>query len=200
MVRKKTRPVLAIAAFFVSFVVVVCDFDFNIAAAQMSGRNGQAGEWDMWDPPWMQRQMWGPGSMNSGMRQRVARHWTFMHQGLPPAYHVAINPLSPDEKTLTEGRVLYRQNCASCHGKTGMGEGENAKSLSPSPALLAYMIQMPMSVDGYMLWTISEGGAAFGTAMPAFKGVLSTEQIWKIVTYMRSGFPEAKPRTQNLRK
>jgi len=70
-----------------------------------------------------------------------------------------------------------------------MGDGEVANSLNPSPALLAYMIQMPMSVDEYMLWSISDGGAAFGTAMPAFKDVLNQNEIWKIVTYMRAGFP-----------
>ena len=70
-----------------------------------------------------------------------------------------------------------------------MGDGEAASSLNPSPALLAYMIQMPMSVDEYMLWSISDGGAAFGTKMPAFKDVLTRDEIWKIVTYMRAGFP-----------
>ena len=70
-----------------------------------------------------------------------------------------------------------------------MGDGEVAKSLSPSLALLAHMIQMPMSVDEYMLWSISDGGAAFGTAMPAYKDVLTKNEIWKIVTYMRAGFP-----------
>jgi len=70
-----------------------------------------------------------------------------------------------------------------------MGDGEAAKALNPSPALLAYMIQMPMSVDEYMMWTISEGGKAFGTAMPAFENTLSAEEIWQIVAYMRAGFP-----------
>jgi mono/diheme cytochrome c family protein len=46
-----------------------------------------------------------------------------------------------------------------------------------------------MSVDEYMLWSISDGGAAFGTAMPAYKDVLTKDEIWKIVTYMRAGFP-----------
>jgi mono/diheme cytochrome c family protein len=41
-----------------------------------------------------------------------------------------------------------------------------------------------------MLWSISDGGAAFGSAMPAFKDVLSRDEIWKIVTYMRAGFPD----------
>jgi mono/diheme cytochrome c family protein len=85
--------------------------------------------------------------------------------------------------------VLYQQQCASCHGAQGMGDGAAAKALNPSPALLAYMIQMPMAVDEYLMWSITEGGAQFGTAMPAFKGTLASEDIWKIIAYMRAGFP-----------
>jgi mono/diheme cytochrome c family protein len=145
---------------------------------------------DRWDPNWMQRDMWGAGQMGPGMDQRMARHRTFMQQGVPAEYRAARNPFSPDTETLDEGRALYQENCAFCHGATGMGDGEMANSLNPSPALLAYMIQMPMSVDEYMLWSISDGGAAFGSAMPAFKDVLSRDEIWKIVTYMRAGFPD----------
>ena len=159
------------------------------AVAQSPNQGPHPGQWDMWNPNWMQRDMWGPGQMGPGMRQRMARHWTFMHQGIPATYRAARNPLSPDAKTIGEGRALYQDNCASCHGATGLGDGEMANSLNPSPALLAYMIQMPMSVDEYMLWSISDGGEAFGTAMPAFKDALTEDEIWKIVTYMRAGFP-----------
>jgi hypothetical protein len=61
--------------------------------------------------------------------------------------------------------------------------------LTPSPALLAYMIQQPIAVDQYLLWSISEGGKPFDTAMPAFKKDLTQEQIWQIVAYLRAGFP-----------
>ena len=54
------------------------------------------------------------------------------------------------------------------------------------------MTQMPMSVDEYMFWSISDGGAAFGTAMPALKDALTKDEIWKIVTYMRAGFPSGQ--------
>ena len=71
-----------------------------------------------------------------------------------------------------------------------MGDGDIANALNPSPALLAYLIQMPMSVDEYLMWSISEGGTDLGTAMPAFKEKLSREEIWKIIAFMRAGFPE----------
>lgn len=69
------------------------------------------------------------------------------------------------------------------------GAREN-RSLLPSPALLAYMIQRPIAVDEYLLWSISEGGKQFDTAMPAFKGTLSREEIWKVIAFMRAGFPD----------
>jgi len=119
----------------------------------------------------------------------MARHWTFMHGSIPPEYLGKRNPLKPTRNVVLAGSELYQQQCAVCHGAQGMGDGDAAKDLNPSPALLAYMIQMPMSVDEYMMWSIAEGGKAFGTAMPAFKETLSEEEIWKIVTFMRAGFP-----------
>jgi mono/diheme cytochrome c family protein len=87
--------------------------------------------------------------------------------------------------------MLYADNCALCHGPTGMGDGEAGRALNPSPALLAYMINMPMAVDEYLLWTISEGGEPLGTDMPAFKDVLTTEEIWNVIAFMRAGFPNS---------
>ncbi len=52
------------------------------------------------------------------------------------------------------------------------------------------MIRMPMAVDEYLLWTISEGGKPFETDMPAFKDVLTPEEIWQVIAFMRAGFPE----------
>lgn len=120
-----------------------------------------------------------------------------MHYGVPAQYRGKANPLIATKNLIGEGKNLYADNCSACHGTRGMGDGEAGKALSPSPALLAYMIQMPMSVDEYLLWTISEGGKQFKTAMPAFKDTLTQDQIWKIILYMRSGFPTrsgAKPK------
>lgn len=144
---------------------------------------------DRWDPNWTERDMWGPGMMGRGHRQRMARHWTFMHGGIPSEYRGERNPFAPTRSVVKEGSMLYQQQCAVCHGAEGMGDGEAAKNLNPSPALLAYMVQMPMSVDEYLMWSIAEGGKEFGTAMPAFKDTLSKEEIWKIISFMRAGFP-----------
>jgi hypothetical protein len=65
----------------------------------------------------------------------------------------------------------------------------SSPSSSRSPALLAELVRSPDGVDAYLFWAINEGGAPFGTQMPAFKDKLSEEQIWQIITFMRAGFP-----------
>lgn len=147
---------------------------------------------DRWDPWWTDHKMWGPGMNKPGQRQRMTRHWSYMHSGIPKEYFDARNPLVQKPEVVREGGKLYRQQCSICHGAKGMGDGDIANSLNPSPALLAYMIQRPLTVDGYLLWSISEGGKEFGTDMPAFKGQLSLDEIWKVIVFMRAGFPEKK--------
>ncbi len=59
------------------------------------------------------------------------------------------------------------------------------------------MIKRRRSVDEYLLWTISDGGAQLGTEMPAYKEILTDNQIWQIVTYMRVGFPNVREAGQD---
>ncbi len=143
------------------------------AAAQMGTGHG------MWG-------MHGRGMMGS------QRHAFYMHEGLPPAYAGKSNPRLSAASVLAEGRSLYAQNCASCHGAQGRGDGAMAASLTPPPADLASTLSMPIARDDFLYWTIAEGGAPVGSAMPAFKTVLKPEQIWSIVTALRSGTLEVK--------
>jgi len=155
--------------------------------AQMGGQPGCCE--DRWDPAKSERGYWGHGKMGPGQHQRMQRHWTFMHQGIAAEFEGANNPVVPTSANLKAGAELYQQNCASCHGPEGMGDGEAGLTLNPSPALVAHLVQRPMAIDGYLLWSISEGGAQFDTEMPAFRESLSREQIWKVILYMRSGLP-----------
>ena len=145
---------------------------------------------DMWQPHWLQRHMWDAPDADPEMLARMDRHYMFMHVGLPEEYLSAESTIEPTDENITAGRRLYATHCAECHGRDGLGDEDAARGLSPSPALLRHMIQHPVSVDQYLLWTISEGGEEFQTDMPAFKGKLTRAQIWQIVAYMRAGFPE----------
>lgn len=132
---------------------------------------------------------WGHGNMGPGQQQRMQRHWTYMNECVPAAYRGARSTIRATPEVIAEGQTLYTANCASCHGAEGLGDGEAGRSLVPSPALLRWFVQMPMSGDEYLLWAISEGGQRFGTEMPAFREPLTEEEIWKIIAYMRAGFP-----------
>ncbi len=120
----------------------------------------------------------------------MQRHWRFMHGELPKQYRNLQNPVKPTKENIAAGYKLYQDTCSQCHGKGGMGDGKASKNLRPSPALLAYLIQSPVAADSYLMWTISEGGTANKTDMPAFKEALSKEEIWKIILYMHAGFPK----------
>ena len=141
----------------------------------------------------MHHDRWHPNNMGQHQRQRMHRHWTYMNQGVPSEYRGLQSPLSPNSTDIAAGGTLYADNCARCHGNSGNGDGEAGRDLSPSPALLAHMVRMPMAVDEYLFWAISEGGTEFGTDMPAFKNTLSKEDIWGVIAYMRAGFPQPGP-------
>jgi mono/diheme cytochrome c family protein len=141
----------------------------------------------------MGRDMMGDGMMGDGMMgsmmSSMARHMFYMRNGVPSVYRGQTSSLKVTPSVVQEGAALYAQQCAACHGPKGFGDGEAGRGLQPPPANLASMIRMPMLNDEFLLWTVSEGGVPLGTAMPAFKGVLTPEQIWKIAAFMRAGFP-----------
>lgn len=97
-----------------------------------------------------------------------------------------MNPIPADSASRERGRKLFEANCASCHGPTGRGNGPIAARLETLPADLAAMAgQHP---DGDFAWKIANGRGP----MPAWKGMLTENQIWDLVNYIQSlGKPAA---------
>jgi mono/diheme cytochrome c family protein len=133
---------------------------------------------------------WSLRNLDPEQQQRMLRFSTFVNGGIPKEYMKAENTVGYTVRGIAEGGELYVTHCRQCHGDMGLGNGDLAYALKPSPALLAYMVQQPVAVDQYLLWSIAEGGKQFGTAMPAFKNRLSHEEIFQIVAYLRAGFPD----------
>jgi mono/diheme cytochrome c family protein len=131
---------------------------------------------------------WNFKNLSPEQQQRMLRFSASVNKKVPEDYIKAENSVGYTTNAIAAGGPLYLAKCAKCHGDTGLGNGELAYSLNPSPALLAYLVQQPIAIDQYLLWTISEGGKQFGTAMPSFKTELTQDQIWQIA-YLRAGFP-----------
>lgn len=141
------------------------------------------------------RGMMGDGMMGGGMMGAtggsMARHHFAMMNGIPAAYRSLNNPLPRTRDTVDHGSAVYATNCSGCHGVTGAGDGPAGQNLSPRPADLQLLAQIPMAQwDGYMFWTVSEGGSPIGSAMPAFKGVLSESDRWAMIAYIQAHLPQ----------
>lgn len=138
----------------------------------------------------------GPGGMmgpqGTGIGGTMARRHQAMMQGLPEPYAGMTNPLPRSPETISKGAGVYATYCASCHGRQGLGNGEAGRALSPRPTNLAALSQMPPGQwDAYLYWSTAEGGAPIGSGMPAYKDVLSDEQIWSVVSFIEAGLPDA---------
>ena len=82
------------------------------------------------------------------------------------------------DDTRKEGERLYRINCQSCHGDPGKG---NYIALVPSPGDPA-TDKIQRNSDGEIFYKLSVGRGQ----MPSFRSVLTTDEIWKVVSYLRS--------------
>ncbi|HJR66967.1 MAG TPA: cytochrome c/FTR1 family iron permease [Gemmatimonadaceae bacterium] len=82
------------------------------------------------------------------------------------------------------GGALYAQNCASCHGATGMGDGPAARGMTPAPPPLGDAEAMADLTPALIFRVISVGIA--GTPMIAWGDRLTADQRWDIVAYLHS--------------
>jgi mono/diheme cytochrome c family protein len=103
----------------------------------------------------------------------------------PPVDYASMQSPQMNAVDLSEGKKLYKTNCTTCHGDTGLGDGPAASALDPKPQPLAHTVAGES--DAYLFWRISTGGSAepFKSAMPAWKTVLNEQQIWQLIAYLR---------------
>jgi cytochrome c oxidase cbb3-type subunit 3 len=87
----------------------------------------------------------------------------------------AANPFANDRKAMVEGRQLFvRFNCYGCHGgRAGGGMGPSLRDVD----------WIYGDRDAQLFSTIAEGRAH---GMPAWAPRLTNEQIWQLVTYIKS--------------
>lgn len=84
-----------------------------------------------------------------------------------------------DAVSASQGEAIYNKNCASCHGNPG--KNNSLKSLNPVPPDLSSAKTQELT-DGELFYILSTGRML----MPSFKNVLSEDERWKAISYIRS--------------
>jgi high-affinity iron transporter len=82
------------------------------------------------------------------------------------------------------GGTLYEQNCASCHGALGQGDGAASRGMTPPPSPIGNASAMADRTPALLFRVISVGIA--GTPMAAWGDRLTADQRWDIVGYLHS--------------
>jgi len=100
---------------------------------------------------------------------------------VPADYKTKKNPVAVSDASKKTGLALYTKNCASCHGKTGLGDGVKARSLKDFPGDFSKPAFQSQS-DGELFYKTKFGRAE----MPKYDGKLSDDDIWNTVVYMRT--------------
>ena len=99
---------------------------------------------------------------------------------VPAEYAGKTSPLGADASAA--GAEVFKANCETCHGPQGHGDGPSGVALDPAPKNLAEL--QKIAGDDYFFWRINTGKE--GTSMAPWKGVLTDEQIWQVIAYIRT--------------
>jgi mono/diheme cytochrome c family protein len=93
------------------------------------------------------------------------------------------NPLAPTPENIADGKDTFAHYCVACHGLDGQNTGVPfASAMSPPvPSLASQSVQS--YTDGQLKWIIENG--IFPSGMPASKTILTDEDIWSAVLYIR---------------
>lgn len=116
------------------------------------------------------------------------------------------NPLAGDPLAMQRGALLFRQNCSTCHGLTGDGDGEVGHRLNE------YGVNRPPAfgdADGVSVirdtgttevspgetFANISGGKGF---MPAFEPLLPEEDRWALVTLIDATVADRQAALQSI--
>lgn len=99
---------------------------------------------------------------------------------------VVAGPIPSSPESIALGAALYAERCAACHGPEGRGDGPDAAALDPPPADLRS--HLPQHEDSEIYAFVALGIP--GTAMPAFRDSMSTDDLWHLVNFLRASFGE----------
>ncbi len=103
---------------------------------------------------------------------------------VPANFKSMANPVAKGDASNKAGKTLYDKNCASCHGKAGLGDGVKARGLKTFPGDFSKP-EYQDQTDGEHFYKTKFGRGE----MPKYEGKLQDNDMWNIVNYMRTFKP-----------
>ena len=93
------------------------------------------------------------------------------------------NQMAATTQSIADGKDAFSHYCVACHGLDGQNTGVPfAQRMSPQvPSLASKPVQD--YTDGQLKWIIDNG--LWPSGMPGSKGILSDDEVWSIIVYMR---------------
>jgi thiosulfate dehydrogenase len=105
-------------------------------------------------------------------------------------------PVEPTESNLRAGAVLYREDCAVCHGLPGQPKSAVAKGMYPAPPQLLAGQGVTDDPVSETYWKVRNGIRL--TGMPSFEASLSDLQIWQVSQVLANADKLPDPVRQDL--
>jgi mono/diheme cytochrome c family protein len=97
------------------------------------------------------------------------------------------NPFPSTPENIEKGKKLFHGKafCITCHGRDGKGLGNIPGLVGKLPRNFTDKSWQSARTDGELLWILKNGSA--GTAMaPFIPRVLTEDEAWQVILYVRS--------------
>jgi mono/diheme cytochrome c family protein len=163
----------------------------NITSDKTAGVGG-------WDPKTLDQYLHGGGSLGAGapvgpMQEVVGDSLSRLPdsdvQDIAAYLQTGVGAQPDVQPTsggapVSEGAVVYADNCARCHGANGEGVNNNFPNLASNPSVTGgppYDI-ISMVLGGFSPWHNEQAN------MPSFRATLSDEQIAAVSNYVRASW------------
>jgi mono/diheme cytochrome c family protein len=93
------------------------------------------------------------------------------------------NPLPETDEVLNQGRQVFLQSCAICHGADGRGETYIGRNMYP-PAMDMTSPHAQHWSDAELFWIIQNGVRL--TGMPSWQSSISETDTWKLARFIHN--------------
>jgi cytochrome c553 len=93
------------------------------------------------------------------------------------------NPIGASPQSIADGKDAFSHYCAACHGMDAQNTGVPFADRMDPPVPSLASPEVQQYSDGQLKWVIDYG--IWPSGMPGSKGILSDDEMWSIVVYLR---------------